>query len=115
MTYYGFRHFVQKLFSALLLFTHAMLFKTNLVLNRNFNRLHFEGLWIRNRTNILYSQEAHITFWCPMRFELYPLDKQICQFPMASYAYGLEKVNQNLETLFFQFILKFLVRIFFVV
>jgi hypothetical protein len=39
--------------------------------------LGFPGLWIQNRTHILYSQEAHITFWCPMRFELYPLDKQV--------------------------------------
>lgn len=38
--------------------------------------LNVSGLWIKNGTGILYSQETHITFWCPMRFERYPLDKQ---------------------------------------
>ena len=37
----------------------------------------FSGLWIVNRTTILYSQETHVTFWCPMRFERYPLDHQV--------------------------------------
>ena len=35
------------------------------------------GLWIKNGSEILYSQETHITFWCPMRFGKYPLDKQV--------------------------------------
>ena len=37
------------------------------------------GLWIKNGTDILYSQETHITFWCPMRFGKYPLDHQVYQ------------------------------------
>ena len=40
----------------------------------------FAGLFIVNGNEILYSQETHITFWCPMRFNNFPLDKQICKF-----------------------------------
>ena len=36
----------------------------------------FAGLWVVNGSQILYSHEAHITFYCPMRFEHYPLDEQ---------------------------------------
>jgi hypothetical protein len=36
-------------------------------------------MWIKNGTEILYSQETHITFWCPMRFGKYPLDRQVIQ------------------------------------
>jgi len=37
-------------------------------------------LWIFNQTNVLYSQETHVTFWCPMRFERYPLDYQVKKY-----------------------------------
>ena len=37
----------------------------------------FAGLWVVNGNQILYSHEAHITFYCPMRFEHYPLDEQV--------------------------------------
>ena len=40
----------------------------------------FLGLFIVNGNEILYSQETHITFWCPMRFNNFPLDKQVCKF-----------------------------------
>ena len=40
----------------------------------------FAGLFIVNGNEILYSQETHITFWCPMRFNNFPLDKQVCKF-----------------------------------
>ena len=36
----------------------------------------FAGLWVVNGSQILYSHEAHISFYCPMRFEHYPLDEQ---------------------------------------
>ena len=43
------------------------------------------GLFVVNGNEILYSQETHITFWCPMRFQNFPLDSQTCKF----------KVNYN--------------------
>ena len=46
-----------------------------------------------NRTTILYSQETHVTFWCPMRFEKYPLDYQTCHFKVGSYAYDENKMT----------------------
>ena len=45
----------------------------------------FAGLFIVNGNEILYSQETHITFWCPMRFNNFPLDKQVCKFKVATY------------------------------
>ena len=43
----------------------------------------FAGLFIVNGNEILYSQETHITFWCPMRFNNFPLDKQVCKFKVT--------------------------------
>ena len=40
-----------------------------------------------NRTTILYSHEAHVTIYCPMRYEMFPLDVQKCPFNIGSYAY----------------------------
>ena len=37
----------------------------------------FAGLWVVNGSQILYSHESHISFYCPMRFERYPLDVQV--------------------------------------
>ena len=38
------------------------------------------GLWIDARKRIYYSQATHITFICPMLFDSFPLDTQICKF-----------------------------------
>jgi hypothetical protein len=38
------------------------------------------GLWIDRRKRIYYSQATHITFICPMVFDSFPLDTQICKF-----------------------------------
>jgi len=40
----------------------------------------FAGLFVVNGNEILYSQETQITFWCPMRFQNFPLDSQTCKF-----------------------------------
>ena len=47
--------------------------------------MHFSGLFVVNGNEILYSQETHITFWCPMRFNNFPLDKQVCKFKVKSH------------------------------
>ena len=42
--------------------------------------VNFQGLWIVNGEKVIYSQEVIFTFWCPMRFERFPLDSQTCKF-----------------------------------
>ena len=42
------------------------------------------GLWINNRKEIYYSQATHITFICPMLFDSFPLDTQVCKFQVSS-------------------------------
>ena len=37
----------------------------------------FLGLWISNETLLFYSQWFHVTTFCSMRFDLYPLDRQV--------------------------------------
>ena len=37
-----------------------------------------------NGNEVLYSQESHITFWCPMRFHNFPLDNQVCKFKVKT-------------------------------
>jgi hypothetical protein len=54
----------------------------------NFSVLLGTGLWVMNLTQLWYSQETHVTFWCPMRFEMYPLDHQVCLFQVGSYAHN---------------------------
>ena len=46
------------------------------------------GLWISADKNILYSQATHITFICPMRFDNFPMDTQVCKFQVGSYSYN---------------------------
>ena len=38
------------------------------------------GLWIDARKRVYYSQATSITFICPMVFDAFPLDTQICKF-----------------------------------
>ncbi len=38
------------------------------------------GVWIVGGKTILFNQACAITFLCPMRFDLYPLDSHICKF-----------------------------------
>ena len=42
------------------------------------------GLWINNRKEIYYSQATHITFICPMLFDSFPLDTQVCKFQVSN-------------------------------
>ena len=46
------------------------------------------GLWIGADKTVLYSQATHITFICPMRFDKFPLDTQMCKFQVGSYSYN---------------------------
>ena len=41
------------------------------------------GLWIDRKKRIYYSQATHITFICPMVFDFFPLDVQVCKFQVG--------------------------------
>ena len=43
------------------------------------------GLWVTTDKDLMYSQSTLITFICPMRFDKFPFDIQICQFRVGSY------------------------------
>jgi len=51
------------------------------------------GLWITLNNEIMYSQATHINFICPMRFDAFPLDTQICKFQVGSYSYEMSKMT----------------------
>ncbi len=42
------------------------------------------GVWIVEGRQIYYSQATIVTFSCPMRFNLYPLDEHVCKFRVGS-------------------------------
>jgi hypothetical protein len=42
------------------------------------------GVWIVEGKQIYYSQATVVTFSCPMRFDLYPLDSHVCKFRVGS-------------------------------
>ena len=43
------------------------------------------GLWIAGDKKLTYGQTTHITFICPMKFDKFPFDTQICKFRVGSY------------------------------
>ncbi|QQP40147.1 Gammaaminobutyric acid receptor subunit deltalike, partial [Caligus rogercresseyi] len=55
------------------------------------------GLWIGADKTILYSQATHITFICPMRFDKFPLDTQVCKFQVGSCSYDDTKMQFSTE------------------
>jgi len=57
------------------------------------------GLWIDKRKRIYYSQATHITFICPMLFDSFPLDTQICKFQVGSYSYEMSRMKFGVSTL----------------
>merc|ERR1719245_1315339 len=50
------------------------------------------GLWVNAKKEIMYSQASQITFICPMIFNYFPLDTQVCKFQVGSYSYNMEKM-----------------------
>ena len=42
------------------------------------------GVWILGGNEVNYNQATSVTFLCPMRFDLYPLDSHICKFRVGS-------------------------------
>ena len=52
-------------------------FKTLDVLNK------LEGLWLNGNYGIMYAVATRITFICPMTFNSFPLDIQVCRFQVS--------------------------------
>ena len=42
------------------------------------------GVWIIEGNQVYFSQATVVTFSCPMRFDLYPLDAHTCKFRIGS-------------------------------
>lgn len=57
------------------------------------------GLWFSNESKVSYLQEIQVTFWCPMRFQWYPMDTQICKFRIGSYGYDMKYLYVRTEKL----------------
>ena len=53
------------------------------------------GVWVDSDKNILYSQAATVTFFCPLNFKNFPLDSQTCVFRVGSYSYNDERMSFN--------------------
>ena len=53
------------------------------------------GVWVDSDKNILHSQAATVTFFCPLNFKNFPLDSQSCVFKLGSYSYNDEKMPFN--------------------
>jgi hypothetical protein len=65
-----------------------------------------EGLWLSKEHEILYAVASHITFICPMSFNSFPLDVQVCKFQVGSFNYDMTKIEFRYETQFKTFKLK---------
>ena len=67
------------------------------------------GVWIVrtpiNGTNVqqdvYYSQATAVTFLCPMRFDLYPLDAHVCRFRIGSTNLNMERMMFSETTISF--------------
>ncbi|XP_023327258.1 glycine receptor subunit alpha-2 [Eurytemora carolleeae] len=56
-----------------------------------------EGLWLNTDLEIMYAVATRITFICPMTFNSFPLDVQICHFQVGSFNYDNTKMVFNDE------------------
>ncbi|XP_040575659.1 glycine receptor subunit alpha-2 [Lepeophtheirus salmonis] len=51
-----------------------------------------EGLWLNRNFEIMYAVATRITFICPMTFNSFPLDVQVCRFQVGSFNYDISKM-----------------------
>ena len=49
-----------------------------------------EGLWLNKNYEIMYAVATRITFICPMTFNSFPLDVQVCLFQVSFYVVAEE-------------------------
>merc|ERR1719220_955174 len=63
---------------------------------KEFKTLHvlsnLEGLWLNRNFEIMYAVATRITFICPMTFNSFPLDVQVCLFQVGSFNYDNSKM-----------------------
>ena len=53
-------------------------FETHMILSR------LEGFWVDGEQNLMHALASRITFICPMRFNSFPMDVQVCTFQVSS-------------------------------
>ena len=61
-------------------------FKTHTILSK------LEGFWVDNEQNLMHALASRITFICPMRFNSFPMDVQVCTFQVGSFNYAVDKL-----------------------
>ncbi|XP_023335266.1 glycine receptor subunit alpha-3 [Eurytemora carolleeae] len=61
-------------------------FETHSVLSK------LEGIWIDSNLEVMYALATRITFICPMRFNAFPMDIQVCKFQVGSFNYDMSKM-----------------------
>jgi len=66
-------------------------FETHSVLSK------LEGIWIDSNQEVMYALATRITFICPMRFNAFPMDIQICKFKVGSFNYPMNKITFDAE------------------
>lgn len=52
-------------------------FETHSVLSK------LEGIWIDKEHQLMYALATRITFICPMKFNAFPMDIQVCKFQVG--------------------------------
>jgi len=62
-------------------------FETHSVLSK------LEGIWIDSNLEVMYALATRITFICPMRFNAFPMDIQVCKFKVGSFNYPMSKMT----------------------
>jgi len=61
-------------------------FETHLILSK------LEGFWVDGDNNLLHAVASRITFICPMSFNSFPMDVQVCVFQVGSFNYATNKL-----------------------
>ena len=61
-------------------------FETHLILSK------LEGFWVDMDNNLLHAVASRITFICPMSFNSFPMDVQVCVFQVGSFNYATNKL-----------------------
>ena len=61
-------------------------FKTHTILSK------LEGFWVDEDQNLMHALASRITFICPMRFNSFPMDVQVCIFQVGSFNYAVDKL-----------------------
>jgi len=51
-----------------------------------------EGFWVDSEHNLMHALASRITFICPMRFNSFPMDVQVCTFQVGSFNYDMNKL-----------------------